>query len=92
MVTHQKTIVELIEELTVDLLHPTQSVTFMEHIYVASWQQVQYNQLKNNLPMGWLLLVMDFAKNRTVHHQDEIKSAFFGQRQITNAPYRNKYK
>ena len=31
-------------------------------------------------------MILDFAKNRTVHYQDEIKSAYFGQRQMTMHP------
>ena len=42
--------------------------------------------IKENLPEGWALLVLDFAKNRLVHYQDEIKSAYFGQQQITMHP------
>lgn len=73
-------------ELIKDIECPVQGVTFVEHVFVASWQYYQYNKLKNNLPHGWILMVMDFAQNRKVYFQDEIKSAHFAQRQITMHP------
>ena len=41
-----------------------------------------------NLSDGWVMLVEDFSKNRThvVNFQDKIKSAFFGQKQLTMHP------
>ncbi|KAJ8049262.1 hypothetical protein HOLleu_01941 [Holothuria leucospilota] len=53
---------------------------------VRACKYYQYNKLKNNLPHGWILMVMDFAQNRKVYFQDEIKSARFAQRQITMHP------
>ena len=94
MVTHKKGTAELICELVEDVTSPTKGVTMKEHVFVAAWQQNQFHQLKQTLPLQWVLLVLDFAKNRTVHYQDEIKSAYFGQRQMTMHPsvvyYRSK--
>ena len=42
--------------------------------------------MKRNLPPDSVLLVMDFAKNRTVRYQDEAKSVYFTARQITIHP------
>ena len=40
LVTHRKSVLELMEELIQKVLHPKKYVTFMEHLYVAtSWQQ-----------------------------------------------------
>ena len=61
MVTHRGTIKELMNELIHDVIKPTVGVTFMEHKFVAEWQYEQFRQLKQNLPSGWVLLVMDFA-------------------------------
>lgn len=77
---------ELVAELIKDIECPVQGVTFIEHVFVASWQYYQYNQLKNNLPKGWILMVMDFAQNRKIFFQDEIKAAHFSQKQVTMHP------
>lgn len=86
IVTKQGSVKELVAELVKDVECPVQGVTFPEHVFVASWQYYQYNQLKDNLPQGWILMVMDFAQNRKVFFQDEIKSAHFSQKQITMHP------
>ena len=77
MMTYKKTPADLVNDLVQDVVRPMQGITIMEHMFVAAWQSEQFQELKNNLPTGWVLLLMDFAKNRTVHYQDEIKSAFF---------------
>ena len=62
--------------------------TMKTHVYVhiGNWQSYQFQQLKQNLPSGWAVIVMDFATNRLMNYQDEIKSAFFGQKQLTLHP------
>ena len=62
MVTKRKSVAELITELCADVNKPCQRSTFMEHMFIASWQASQFQELKENLPNGWALLVMDFAK------------------------------
>ena len=86
MVTKCKSVCDLIDELCDDVKSPCQGSTYMEHVFIASWQSAQFQELKETLPSGWVLLIADFAKNRSVNYQDEIKSAFFGKRQITMHP------
>lgn len=66
LVAKQDSAKELVAELIKDIECPVQGVTFIEHVFVASWQYYQYNQLKNNLPKGWILMVMDFAQSRKI--------------------------
>ena len=86
LVTHKKSVQDLLTEFESDIIKPCQGTTFMEHTFIANWQSQQFNMLKNELPSGWVMMIMDFAKNRAVHYQDEIKSAFFGKGQITMHP------
>lgn len=74
---------ELVNE---DILKPSQGTTFLRHIHTANWQNMQFSNIKNNLPDGWILQVMDFAKNRDIMYQDEIKAAFFTNQQVTLHP------
>ncbi|MES9901739.1 MAG: hypothetical protein ABW168_03535 [Sedimenticola sp.] len=69
-----------------DIDKPAQGFSFVEHLHTAHWQIKQFNSIKNELPDGQTLQVMDFAKNRAVIYQDEIKSAFYTQEQITMHP------
>ena len=75
-----------------DILHPSQGVSFFQHLLNAKWQAEQYRNLKTNLPKDTLLQVMDFAKNREMKYQDEIKSAFYTANQITMHPIITFYK
>lgn len=83
---------ELILELVeTDILHPAQGTTFFKHLHTAQWQQTQFSLIKDNLPENWILQVMDFAKNRGINYQEEIKAAFFANSQITMHPIVNYY-
>ena len=44
------------------------------------------NSLKNNLPKGWLMTVIDFSENYRCGHQDEIASAYYNYSQVTIVP------
>ncbi|XP_052084922.1 uncharacterized protein LOC127722119 [Mytilus californianus] len=74
---------EMVEE---DIMKPAQGTTFIKHLHNAQWQNKQFSTLKNTLPPNWTLQIMDFAKNRGVIYQNEIKSAFFSPEQITMHP------
>lgn len=84
----QELILELVET---DILHPAQGTTFFKHLHTAQWQQTQFSLIKDNLPENWILQVMDFAKNRGINYQEEIKAAFFANSQITMHPIVNYY-
>jgi hypothetical protein len=87
LVTRKGTKAELIYELLMkDVMKPVQGTSFFQHLHTAKWQSKQFEKLRNNLPKGCILQVMDFAKNRTVVYQDEIKSAFYTQNQISMHP------
>lgn len=77
-----------------DLEKPSQGTTFFKHMHTAKWQSKQFDKIKHDLPKGLTLQIMDFAKNRAVIYQDEIKAAFYTQNQVTLHPivtyYRNK--
>ena len=68
-----------------NIMQPVQGTTFF-HFHTACWQTKQFMKLKNNLTSGWVLQVMDFAKNRDTIYQDEIKASFYTTKQITLHP------
>ena len=86
LVTKKGTVTELLDEFVKDVSQPSQGMTFKKHLFNAHWQYMQYQSIKKNLPQECILQVIDFAKNRTITYQDEIKSAFFGARQVTVHP------
>ena len=53
---------------------------------ISLWQQRQFSELKTKLPKEWVLLVMDFGKNRAMRFQGEPKSVFFTAQQVTIHP------
>lgn len=61
-------VIELVEEL----------VTAAKHLFQAKWQHRQFSTLLNNLPLGWVVLNMDFAENYVCVSQNEIQSAHWG--------------
>ena len=82
----------LIKELvSTDILKPSKGTTFIKHFHIAQWQLDQYSFIKENLPQNWVLQVMDFAKNRSINYQEEVKAAFFSNSQITLHPIVNYY-
>ncbi|WAR17806.1 VRTN-like protein, partial [Mya arenaria] len=84
---------DLLHELVhLDVEKPAQGTTFFQHFHIASWQTQQFFNIKNNLPNDCVLQVLDFAKNREVKHQDEIKSAYFTAEHITIHPIVSYYR
>lgn len=47
---------------------------------------MMFRQINENLPSNSSLQVIDFAKNREIKYQDEIKSAFYTAHQRTLHP------
>ena len=73
-------------ELINDILHPTQRVTFVEHYMTQKIQLKVYNECYNFLKPGQCLIVQDFAKNRDIVYQDEIKANYWVKKQVTMHP------
>ena len=53
------TLADLVDELTAELQ------IFTAHLFMARWQQVQFNQLIRCPPEKSVVLVMDFSENYT---------------------------
>ena len=49
------------------------------HIYVKRVQVKSYNDIKENLKVNELLLLVEFSENNKNKQQNEIQSAYFGQ-------------
>ena len=49
-----------------------------KHIYIKRQQHANYNQLKENLKTGEILLHVDYSENYVNKQQGEIQSAYFG--------------
>lgn len=93
VVTKTGTKSELLQEFVEhDIRKPSQGINFFQHLHNASWQTSQFQNVKTELPDNWTLQVMDFAKNRGITYQNEIKSVFYSQEQVTMHPVVTYYK
>ncbi|KAK6178670.1 hypothetical protein SNE40_011197 [Patella caerulea] len=94
LLTKNGTVREAVEELISDVTKPVQGSSFFKHAFQGNWQQNQFLSLKSNLPIDVVLMVVDFGKNRNIHHQDQAKSDYFASKQATVHPvvmfYRSK--
>lgn len=86
LVTKEGNLDVFLDEMCRDLRQPVMGTTYPYHLFTAKWQQQQYTKLKENLPRNTMLMVMDFARNKTLEYQDEIKSAYYQQGQVTMHP------
>ena len=86
LVTQTEHLSKFMVEFVEDMVSPTKQSTFFEHLFVAYWQFHMYSMIKNNLPAGHILQVIDFAKNRSTLYESEVKSSFFNPTQITMHP------
>ena len=77
LVAHSTTVQQLVDVLI------SSTEQFAAHIFEANWQYKQFTALKDNLPEGVVLCVLDFAENYTARAQDEVQSAHWAQTQIT---------
>ena len=68
------------------ILHPTQRVTFVEHYMSQKIQIKVYNDCYSFLKPGQCIIVQDFAKNRDISYQDEIKANYWVKIQVTMHP------
>ncbi|XP_050388651.1 uncharacterized protein LOC126820602 [Patella vulgata] len=86
LISKTATLGDLMKELVEDVLSPIKNNTFIQHLFTAHWQYFQFACLRDSLPKGWILQVMDFAKNRSTFYENEIKGAFYSPSQITMHP------
>jgi hypothetical protein len=80
LVTVQKSVNELIEEILVE----TESMSM--HLFNASWQHRQFTKLKEDLQEGTALLVLDFGQNYPCFYQDEAQQDHWFHHQVTVHP------
>ncbi|PIK36573.1 hypothetical protein BSL78_26595 [Apostichopus japonicus] len=80
------TVKDMIEELKVE------TVPFAQHLFNKDWQRKQELQLKQNLPSGSVLSILDFAENYKCAYQREVQSAYYSQDSVTVHPIVNYYR
>ena len=56
------------------------------HLFHFQWQAMQFEECKKQLNIGDVMMIMDFAQNRTHHRQDEIQGGYWSQKQSTLHP------
>ena len=74
------------QELMKDILKPVQRCSFVEHHFSHRYQHKMYDECIASLKPGQCLMVQDFAKNRDIIFQDDIKSNFWCKKQVTIHP------
>ena len=57
-----------------------------EHTFFASWNYVQFKKCRNNLQIGDVLIVNDFAQNYLCLHQNEPQGMHWEHKQVTLHP------
>ena len=67
-------------------MHPAQRFSFIEHYMAQKFQFKAYKECYSSLKPGQCIMVQDFAKNRDITYQDEIKSAYWTKKQVTMHP------
>ncbi|VDI09049.1 Hypothetical predicted protein [Mytilus galloprovincialis] len=75
-----------------DILKPALRYTFSQHLFTGNWQAMMFSQIKSKLASDSVIPVLDFAKNRGIKYQDEIKSAYYTHQSITMHPIVSYYK
>ena len=86
LILQKETFEKFKQELLDDILKPLQRCTFVEHFFSKKYQNEMYAKCKLTLKPGQCLIVQDFAKNRDIVFQDEIKSNFWTKKQVTLHP------
>lgn len=74
------------KELMEDIMSPVQRCTFVEHHFTHRYQHKMYDECISSLKPGQCVMVQDFAKNRDIVFQDEIKSNYWCKKQVTIHP------
>ena len=86
LVTKKESVTKAVDELVKDVEEPVKNIPFPKHLFVGGWQQQQFLSLKQNLTEDEVLMVLDFGKNRAIHHQDQAKCDYYNARQVTIHP------
>ena len=81
--TYAKCIEEFIQK---DIMNPGENYTFIQHYFTQYYQLKMLTACRNSLKVGECLIIQDFAKNRDILYQDEIKSRFWSNTQCTIHP------
>ena len=58
----------------------------MEHHFTHRYQHKIYDDCISSLKPGQCAIVQDFSKNRAIIFQDEVKSNWWNQKQVTIHP------
>ena len=69
-----------------DIKKPGENLTFFKHFFTQHFQQKMFQECKNKLKCGEVLLLQDFSRNRDIKHQDEIKSSYWSTKQASCHP------
>ena len=86
LVYHEKTFKVFRDEFLRDITKPLLRCTFPEHFFAKKYQKEMFHQSKLSLKIGQCIMVQDFAKNRDIVFQDEIKSNYWVKKQVTLHP------
>ena len=63
-----------------------------EHNFMASWNYVQYKEVRRNIAVGDVIFVHDFAQNYLCQHQNEVQGLHWRHKQVTVMPTVAHYK
>ena len=67
-------------------MKPAKRFTYVEHFFAQKYQCKVYLDCIYFLKPGQFVMVQDFAKNRDIIYQDEIKSNYWTKFQVTMHP------
>ena len=86
LVSKTGTVEELITELKEELR------PFSEHLFIKDFQAHQLQELRQNLPQGSAMSILDFAENYVCRYQDEVQAAYWTQQSATIHPFVTYYR
>ena len=86
LILREATFKEFKQELLDDITKPSEKCSFVEHFFAKKYQKDAFAKCKSSLKPGQCLIVQDFAKNRNIVFQDEIKSNYWVNKQVTLHP------
>ena len=67
-------------------MHPGKSFTFVKHYFTQKYQFKKYKECLESLKIGECILLQDFSRNKDIGYQDEIKSAYWTNKQVSVHP------
>ena len=60
--------------------------TMAEHLFMASWNYVQYREARRNISVGYIIFVHDFVQNYLCEQQNEAQGLHWVHKQVTLMP------